>query len=166
MQTFVLLNLYKEAGRCLMVSAAYYLTVTDLGNSGVAVNRDAAVAPMIVYQTFMTIVFRLEIVNFDDPQVALATCLLQGALEVVLRLTAPERNAWVKRVSRRFCCASRGRRATTLVVTSVAPGSYGEPSSALAKSFSGTSSALHRTKTSERVATAQERDGSSLGLKG
>ena len=100
MQTFVLLNLYKEAGRCLVVSAAYYLTVADLGNSGEAVNRDAAVAPVIFYQTFVSIVFRLEVSNYDNPQVALATCLLQGVLEVVLRLTAPERDAWVKRVSR------------------------------------------------------------------
>ena len=79
-----------------MVSAAYYLTVADLKNAGVAVNRDAAVAPVIVYQTIMSIVFRLEVSNYDDPRVALATCLLQGVLEIVLRLTAPERDAWVK----------------------------------------------------------------------
>jgi hypothetical protein len=36
-----------------MVSAAYYFTVADLVHSGVAVNRDAAVAPVIFYQTFM-----------------------------------------------------------------------------------------------------------------
>jgi hypothetical protein len=120
-----------------MVSAAYYLTVTDLGNSGVAVNRDAAVAPLIAYQTFMTIVFRLEVGNFDDPQVALATCLLQGVLEVVLRLTAPERDAWIKRVSRRFASGTRKRRGTTLVVaSSVVPVSQGQPSSVLAKPFS------------------------------
>jgi hypothetical protein len=157
MQTFVLLNLYKEAGRCLVVSAAYYLTVADLGNSGEAVNRDAAVAPVIFYQTFVSIVFRLEVSNYDNPQVALATCLLQGVLEVVLRLTAPERDAWVKRVLRKFFCAARVRRGTTVIVSfSVAPGSQGQPSSALAKSLSGTSSALHRSKC-ERVAAADER---------
>ena len=116
-----------------MVSAAYYLTVADLKNAGVAVNRDAAIVPLVIYQTFMSIVFRLEVSNYDDPRVALATCLLQGVLEVVLRLTAPERDAWVKRVSRRFCCATRRRRATTLVVTSVVPGSHGQHSSVLAK---------------------------------
>ena len=159
MQTFVLLNLYKETGRHFMVSAAYYLTVADLKNAGVAVNRDAAIVPVVMYQAFMSIVFRLEVSNYDDPRVALATCLLQGVFEIVLRLTAPERDAWVKRVSRRFCCATRRRRATTLVVTSsVAPASQGQPSSARAKSFSGTSSALHRSKTSERVAAADERD--------
>ena len=157
MQTFVLLNLYKELGRYFMVSAAYYLTVADIKNSGVAVNRDAAIVPVVMYQTFMSIIFRLEVSNYDDPRVALATCLLQGVLEIVLRLTAPERDAWVKRVSRRFCCASRGRRATTLVVTSVAPGSYGEPSSILAKSFSAATFNLRRADTSERVATAHER---------
>ena len=141
-----------------MVSAAYYLTVADLKNAGVAVNRDAAVAPVIVYQTIMSIVFRLEVSKYDDPRVALATCLLQGVLEIVLRLTAPERDAWVKRVSRRFGCGNRRRRATTLVVTSVVPGSHGQHSSVLAKSFSGTSSALHRSKTSERIAAADERD--------
>jgi hypothetical protein len=152
MQTFVLLNLYKEAGRCFLVSATYYLAVADLGNSGVAVNRDVAVAPIIVYQTFMAIVFRLEVSNYDDPQVALATCLLQGVLEVVLRLTAPERDEWVKRVPRRFGYGDRKRRGTRLVVpTSVAPGSQGQPS------FSGTSSALDRSKTAERIAAAHER---------
>jgi hypothetical protein len=141
-----------------MVSASYYLTVADLNNAGVAVNRDAAVAPVVMYQTFMSIVFRLEVSNYDDPRVALATCLLQGVLEVVLRLTAPERDAWVKRVSSRFCFASRRRRATTLVVTSTAPESEGQTSSILANSFSAASSALHRSKTSERIAAADERD--------
>jgi hypothetical protein len=140
-----------------MVSAAYYLTVADLKNAGVAVNRDSAVAPVIAYQTFMSIVFRLEVSNYEDPRVALATCLLQGVLEIVLRLTAPERDAWVKRVLSRFCFASRRRRATTLVVTSVVPGSHGQQSSVLAKSFSGTSSALDRSKASERIAAADER---------
>ena len=140
-----------------MVSAAYYLTVADLKNAGVAVNRDAAVAPVIVYQTIMSIVFRLEVSNYDDPRVALATCLLQGVLEIVLRLTAPERDAWVKRVSSRFCFASRRRRATTLVVTSTAPESEGQTSSILAKSISAATFNLRRADASERVATAQER---------
>ena len=64
-----------------MASAAYYLTVADLKNAGLAVNRDAAVAPVIAYQTAMSIVFRLEVNNYDEPRVALATCLLQGVLE-------------------------------------------------------------------------------------
>ena len=110
-----------------------------------------------MYQTCLSIVFRLEVSNYDNPRVALATCLLQGVLEIVLRLTAPERDAWVTRVSRRFCFASRRRRATTLVVTSVIPGSHGQPSSALAKSISGTILALHRSKTSERIAAGHER---------
>jgi hypothetical protein len=158
MQTFVLLNLYKETGRYLMVSAAYYLTVADLKNAEVAVNRDAAIVPVIMYQTFMSIVFRLEVGNYDDPRVALATCLLQGVLEIVLRITAPERDAWVKRVSRRFGCGNRRRRATTLVVALDAPGSHGQHLSVLANSFSGTSSALHRLKTYERIAAAEEQD--------
>jgi hypothetical protein len=75
-------------------------TSGSTGISGEAVSGDAAVAPLIACRKLMSIVFRLEVSNFDDPQVALATCLLQGVLEVVLRLTAPERDAWVKRVSR------------------------------------------------------------------
>ena len=142
-----------------MVSASYYLTVADLNNAGVAVNRDAAIVPVVMYQTFMSIVFRLEVSNYDDPRVALATCLLQGALEIVLRLTAPERDAWVKRVLRKFGCAARNRRGTTLVVTSsVAPDSQGQPSSALAKPFSAASSALHRSEASERAAAAIRSD--------
>jgi hypothetical protein len=149
--------MYKEAGRCLVVSAAYYLTVADLKNAGVAVNRYAAVAPVVMYQTFMSIVFRLEVNNYDDPRVALATCLLQGVLEVVLRLTAPERDAWIKRVSRKFCRAARVRRGTTLVISSVVPYSQSQPSSVLAKSFSAKSFALRRPDASERVAAAHER---------
>ncbi len=146
LQTFVLLNLYKETGRHFMVSAAYYLTVADLKNDGIAVNRYAAVAPVIGYQTVMSIVFRLEVSNYDDPRLALATCLLQGVLEVVLRLTAPERDAWVKRVLSRLSCAAQRRRATTLVVTPTAPSS---PSSVLAsKTPCGP----------ERLAAADERD--------
>ena len=68
MQTFVLLNLYKETGRHSMVSAAYYLTVADLMNAGVAVNRDVAVVPVIAYQTFMSIVFRLEVSRGEQLQ--------------------------------------------------------------------------------------------------
>ena len=112
-----------------MVSAAYYLTVADLGNSGVAANRDAAVVPVVAYQLFMSIGFRLEVSNYVDPRVALATCLSQGVLEVVLRLTAPERDAWIKRVSSKFCCAARVRRGTTLIVSSVVPDSQSQPSS-------------------------------------
>ena len=141
-----------------MVSAAYYLTVADLASAGLSVNRDAAVVPVIAYQTFMSIVFRLEVSNYDDPRVTLATCLLQGVLEVVLRLTASERDAWIKRVLRRFAYGTRKRRGTTLVVTSsVAPVSHGQPSSALAKPFSAASSALHRSEASERAAAAHER---------
>ena len=61
-----------------MVSAAYYLTVADLASAGLSVNRNVAVVPVIAYQTFMSIVFRLEVNNYDDPRVALATCLFQG----------------------------------------------------------------------------------------
>jgi hypothetical protein len=139
-----------------MVSASYYLTVAELNQSlGIAVNRDAAIVPVIMYLTTMSIMFRLEVSNYDDPQVALLTCLLQSALEVVLRVTAPERDAWVKRVWRRFCCATHGRRATTVVVT--APNSEDRPSSVLAKSLPAAKVAIYRAGTSERVAEAHER---------
>ncbi len=158
LQTFVLLNLYKEIGRYFTVSAAYYLTVADLNNAGVVVNRDAAVAPVVAYQTTMSIVFRLEVSNYDDPRVALATCLCQGLLEIVMRLTAPERDAWVKRTAFWPCrSGSRRRRATTFVVTSAAPESEGQTSSILAKSISGATFNHRRAATSERVATAHER---------
>jgi hypothetical protein len=142
-----------------MVSAAYYLTVADLNNAGVAVNRDAAVAPVIGYLTFMSIVFRLEVGNYDDPRAAVATWLLQGVLEIVLRITAPERDAWVKRVSRKFGGVPRMRRATTLVVRSVSPGMKGRPSSPLAISFSAESFSPNRSDTSERDAAEHERHG-------
>jgi hypothetical protein len=139
-----------------MVSASYYLTVAELQqSSGIAVNRDAAIVPVIMYLAAMSTIFRLEVSNYDDPQVALVTCLLQGALEVVLRVTAPERDAWVKRVWRRFCCATHGRRATAVVV--IAPNSEDRPSSVLAKSLPAAKVAIYRAGTSERVAVAHER---------
>jgi hypothetical protein len=141
-----------------MVSAAYYLTVADLNNAGVVVYRDAAVALVVMYQTFMSIVFRLEVGNYDDPRVALATCLCQGLLEIVMRLTAPERDAWVKRTAFWPCrSASRKRRATTLVVASAAPESEGQTSSILAGAFSAAAFFRRQPATSERVATAHER---------
>jgi hypothetical protein len=152
-QTFGLLNLYKEAGRSLMVSAAYYLTIADVRNAGVALNRDAATALVICYQTSMSVVLRLEISNYDDPRFALATCLLQGVLEVVLRLTIHERDAWAKRVSTRVCGATRKLRAATLIVSAVAPRSEGHSTSALAKS----DTTVHRSVTTERAAAAHER---------
>ncbi len=106
----------------------------------------------------MSIVFRLEVNNYDDPRVALATCLLQGVLEIVLRLTAPERDAWVKRVvSSMFCCAARVRRGTTLIVASVVPDLQSQPSSVLARSVTAKAFPLRHSITSERVAAAHER---------
>ncbi len=77
---------------------------------------------------------------------------------VVLRLTAPERDGWIKRVLTKFCCAARVRRGTTLMISSVVPSSQSQPSSVLAKSFSVKSFALRRPDASERVAAAHERD--------
>jgi hypothetical protein len=113
-----------------LVSAAFYLTVTDIGIAEVAIDRDAAVAPVLMYQAFMSIVFRLELSNYDDPRLALATCIAQSALEIALRLTVSERDAWVKRVSSRLLCFASGRQRSTLfVVTTVAPDSHGHKSS-------------------------------------
>ncbi len=146
LQTFLLLNLYKEIGRYFQVSAAYVLTVADLKNTGVVVNRDAAVAPVLMYQTFMSLVFRLEVANYDDPRVALVMCIFQGLLELVRRLTAAERDAWIRRTAFWPCrSASRTRHAITVVVVAAAPESEGQTPNILAKHMS------------ERVATAEER---------
>ena len=157
LQTFVLLNLYKEAGRHVMVSAAYYLTVADLNSGGLAVNRDAAIVPVVAYQTLTAIIFRLEVSNYDDPGVALATCLLQGVLEIALRLTAPERDAWVKRAFRRLGCSRRRRRGTALVVSSSAADS--QKTRVLSKSFAVSASTykLRSADTFERAAAVHER---------
>jgi hypothetical protein len=143
LQTFVLLNLYKELGRHFIVSAAYYLTVADLNSAGLALNRDAAIAPVLAYQAFMSLIFRLEVSNYDDPRAALATCLLQGVLEVVMRVTAVGRDAWIKRRCGR---ATRERRVTALVISAA---SQGQPSSALDDKPGSTPS--------ERVAALHER---------
>ena len=98
-----------------MVSCAYYLTIAEV--AGLSVNRDAAIAPVVMFLTFMSVVFRLEVINFDDPNVAFATCIFQGVLEIILRLTVVERDALLKAATRRICVFKRKRRATTLIVS-------------------------------------------------
>jgi hypothetical protein len=145
-QTFVLLNLYKEVGRTVIVSASYYPTVADVAVSGL--NRDVAIAPVVSFMTMMSIVFRLEVSDYDDPMVALVTCLLQGVLEVALRVTAPERDEAIKLAFRRLrCgwlrCGRKKRRSTVLVVASA--------------SVAPLDSSKKATTTGERLAAQHER---------
>jgi hypothetical protein len=157
LQTFVLLNLYREVGRHVFVSATYYLTVAELGCPGVVVNREAAIVPVIFYQAFMSLVFRLEVGNYDDPRAALATCVLQGVLEVVLRLTAEERDAWLKRTARRFL-GERTRRGTTLITVAVTPMPLTQQPSILGLGDSPSAGTAQRQGgKAERAAAAEER---------
>jgi hypothetical protein len=95
----VLLNLVREVGRALIVNSAYYLTSAHVaGDDKLELSRDAGLVPVFFFQCFVAILFRLEIANFDDERVTTAVIVLQGAIEIVLRLTAPERDAWIKRV--------------------------------------------------------------------
>jgi hypothetical protein len=157
LQTFVLLNLYREIGRYFLVSAAYYLTVADISYAGVTLNRNAAVAPALMYQVFMSIVFRLEVSNYDDPRVALATCIFQGVLEIALCLTALERDAWVNGVTSRLGCVAPFRRwSTALVIASVVPDSHGQAMSVVSHSTSKSPQSslvnLRRVEAPKRVA--------------
>ncbi len=101
-----------------MNNASYYLTVADIAGSGLSVNRDSALLTIGVFQVFMAVVFRLEMSNFSDRRVALAVFVLQGVLEVAMRLTGPERHEWTKNATRRClrsCSGRGGRRGTRLV---------------------------------------------------
>ncbi len=147
--------MFKETGRIVFASASYHLSVADVA-PGFAVSRHMAVAPMVTYQAFMAIIFRLEVSNFDEPWAALATCLAQGVLEVILRVTAPGRDEWVKQSVRKLRCRTTAgkRRDTVLVVasTSVAPLSpQGERPDVTAKLGACSSVLL------ERLAEAHER---------
>ncbi len=118
LQSFVLLNLYREVGRAFMVNASYYLTVADIAGSGLSVNRGVALLTICIFQVFMAVVIRLDMSNFTDRRVALAVFVLQGVLEVALRLTSHQRNEWAKNAMRR-CLRSgsgRGERRTTRLV--------------------------------------------------
>ena len=155
-QTLVVLNAFREVGRLIMTNAAYYLTAADVVGEGTVVKRDAALVLPLAFNTFMAVIFRLEVSNFDSEGVATMTLLAQAAYEIVSRLTAPERDEWAKAVMRKLrklcCCGSREqRRSTVLVVSiassvSVAPYSSGTPPSAKQ------SSARH-----ERLAGVHER---------
>jgi hypothetical protein len=129
-QSMVLLNLVREAGRVLIVNSAYYLTSAHMaGDDKLELFRDACIVPVFLFQCVVAVLFRLEIANFDDERVTTAVIVLQGAIEIVLRLTARDRDAWVKRVlfmrflgSLRCCKAPSARQATVLVlpVTAIA----------------------------------------------
>ncbi len=136
LQTLVILNGFRELGRLITTNAAYYLTAADVAGDGLIVSRDAALILPLAFNAFMAVVFRLEVSNFDSDGLATATLLAQGLYEIVARITAPERDQWVKgklRKLRKLCCwrSSKGqRRSTVLVVSSVqvAPSSPGKPS--------------------------------------
>ncbi len=138
----------KETGRIVFASASYHLSVADVG-PGFAVSRQMAVAPMVTFQAMMAIVFRLEVSNYDEPWAALATCLAQGVLEVILRVTAPGRDEWIKQSVRKLRCRTpAGKRRTTVLViasTSVAPlSSQGERFDVTAKPGAGSSVLVER----------------------
>ncbi len=121
-------------------------------------NRDAAVAPALMYQVFMSIVFRLEVSNYDDPRVALATCIFQGVLEIALRLTALERDAWVNRVTSWQGCVAPFRRWFT---ASVVPDWRGQAVSVVSHSTSKSPQSslvnLRRVEAPKRVAALNQR---------
>ncbi len=173
LQAFVLLNVYREVGRALMVNASYYLTVADIAGSGLSVNRDSALLTICVFQVFMAVVFRLEMSNFSDKRVALAVFVLQGVLEVALRLTGPQRDEWTKDATRRCLLSSSGRggrRGTRLVFSEPV---HGDPQAgAISKASSELPNSPHshvlalarppraapQSRVAERLAgTAQER---------
>ncbi len=135
LQAFVLLNFYREMGRSLMTNASYYLTVADIAGTGLFVNRDIALVPLCVFQTFMSVVFRLEMSNFTDQRIALAVYVLQGVLEVTLRLTSPRRHEWVMNAAQ-WCRRSEGRgsQRTRLVLSEAVLGASIKERSALPKS--------------------------------
>jgi hypothetical protein len=132
-QTFVLINAYREIGRYFMVSSAAHLNVVNVAGEGLVVNRDAAVIPLLFFMTFIATTFRLEIANFDNQAFATASVALQAVFEVVMRLTAAERDRRIKETWHICRRSSREWRQTTLVVRSsstVAPASAGSAGSA------------------------------------
>jgi hypothetical protein len=101
-----------------MTNASYYLTVADIAGTGLFVDRDFALVPLCVFQTFMSVVFRLEMSNFTDQRIALAVYVLQGVLEATLRLTTPRRDEWAKNAAQWCLRSCRGRRQGTRLVFS------------------------------------------------
>ena len=118
------------------------MTVAEFPGSQL-VNRDAALLFVVFYHITWALLFRLELSSFDSELWTVGTVAAQAVLEVVGRLTAAERDAWMKRWARRLCGRRGGRRHTRLVV-SASSASFVN-SSALAK------------QVAERLAEASER---------
>jgi hypothetical protein len=121
------LNLYRELGRFFVNQGGYYLTVAEFPGS-MQVNRDAALPLVAWFHVGIGIAFRLELSNFDSEGWALATVAAQAALEVVIRVTALERDAWFKSCARR--CrgwAGRGARRSTKIAASAATPTIAHP---------------------------------------
>jgi hypothetical protein len=160
-QTFVLINAYREIGRYFMVSSAYHLNVANVAGQGLVVNRDAAMVPLLFFMTFIATTFRLEIANFDDQAFATASVALQAVYEVVMRLTASERDMRIKQTWHSCCRSSRQWRQTTLVVrgsSTVAPASAGSAGSAGSEGGSALDQPTSSGKlTRERLAAIHER---------
>ena len=113
--TFVVLNMYRELGRFFVNQGGYYLTVAEFPGS-MQVNRDAALPLIAWFHIGIGIAFRLELSNFDSEGWALGTVAAQAVLEVVTRGTARERDAWLKSFARRRCgwFGHGARRGTTI----------------------------------------------------
>jgi hypothetical protein len=171
LQSIVLLNLVREVGRALIVNSAYYLTSTHVsGDDALVLYRDAGLIPVFFFQCFAAILFRLEIANFDDERYTTAVIVLQGFLEIVLRLTAPQRDAHFKRFLSSLCGTSPAQNTTVLVVPlTVAPkpgregGNAGASAGAEAAPAGIAASATEQSRkvervVSERFATTTERD--------
>jgi hypothetical protein len=117
--TIVILNAYRDVGRMLMKKTTFALTCTDVGG-GIRVNRSAAIYPYFMYQVIMGVMFRLEVANFDSQTLATAIVVTQGVVEVIMRCTVVERDAFIGALTERVarvCGLSRGpRRVQSLIV--------------------------------------------------
>ncbi len=142
---FVVLNIFREAGRIAINQSAYYLSVVgcliaasrpvvatsdpSLLCASVCqhakaefpgsqmVYRPATLLLVVWFHIAVTITFRLELTAYDSSAWSYATVLLQAALEIVSRLTVAERDAWLSR-SWRLPAMRRFTRVTRVIAPS------------------------------------------------
>jgi hypothetical protein len=119
LHTIVVLNAYRDVGRMMMKKTTFVLTSTDVGG-GIRVIRSAAIYPYFAYQVLMGVMFRLEVANFDSQSLATSIVVTQGVIEVVMRCTVVERDAFISALTgrvARLCGISRGpRRVQSLII--------------------------------------------------
>ena len=114
----VILPCVREAIRALTTRSTWYLSYdAQVAGTGIRPARQHAWVFAAWVQVLFATYYRFIIANTTDPALAFVVIAWQAFLEVALRLTVQQRDAWLKKTAARYFCG-RGklrRRGTTVV---------------------------------------------------